>query len=87
MLELITRTEDAGEQATSVGATLDDLARMGAQRMIEAALRVEVEEYVARFRGDAGRGRPCFGGPQWRGAPPAGADRGRAAADCRAAGE
>ncbi len=44
MLELITRPEDAGEQTTSVGATLDELARMGAQRMIEAALRMEVEE-------------------------------------------
>ncbi len=52
MLELITKAEDAREQMTSVGATLDDLARMGAQRMIEAALRVEVEEYLARFRVD-----------------------------------
>jgi putative transposase len=52
MLKLITRAEDTAEQTTSVGSTLDDLARMGAQRMIEAALRIEVEEYLARFRGD-----------------------------------
>ena len=53
MLKLITEAEsDAGVQTTSVGTTLDDLARTGAQRMIEAALRVEVEDYLARFRGD-----------------------------------
>jgi len=52
MLELITGAEDVGEQTTSVGAMLNDLARMGAQRMIEAALRLEVEAYLARFRGE-----------------------------------
>ena len=32
--------------------TLDELARVGAQRMIAAALQVEVDEYLARFRGE-----------------------------------
>jgi putative transposase len=32
------------------GATLDELAREGARRMIEAALEVEVEDYLARLR-------------------------------------
>jgi hypothetical protein len=31
-----------------VGATLDELAREGAQRMIRAALKLEVEDYLAR---------------------------------------
>lgn len=33
-----------------VPRTLDELARDGARRMIEAALEVEVEEYISRFR-------------------------------------
>jgi hypothetical protein len=33
-------------------ATLDELAREGARRMIEAALEVEVEDYLARFRAE-----------------------------------
>ena len=52
MLELITGADETEVRKPLVGATLDDLARAGAQRMIETALRVEVEEYVARFRGE-----------------------------------
>jgi putative transposase len=51
VLELITETTDTPKQPL-VGATLDDLARAGAQRMIAAALELEVDEYLARFRGD-----------------------------------
>ena len=40
----VTQNEAAGE-ARSV---LDDLARQGAQRMLEEALEVEVQEFVAR---------------------------------------
>lgn len=57
MLEVITGRGEAGTTEL-VGATLDDLARAGAQRMIAAALRVEADEYVARYqtaRDDAGR--------------------------------
>src|SRR6266508_166389 len=50
MLKLITETTDATDEATAVSATLDDLARAGAQRMIAAALQIEVADYVARFR-------------------------------------
>jgi len=50
MLELITaQTDEAG--ARLVGVTLDELARAGAQRMIAAALQIEVDEYLARYRG------------------------------------
>ena len=50
MLEVITGRDET-ESRTEVGrATLDDLARAGAQRMIAAALRAEADEYVARFR-------------------------------------
>jgi putative transposase len=48
MLELITTKTDAPAEPV-VGTTLDDLARVGAQRMI-AALQIEVDEYLARFR-------------------------------------
>jgi putative transposase len=47
MLELITKPESWGESTT-----LDELARLGAQRMIAAALQIEVDEYVARFHGE-----------------------------------
>ena len=47
MLELITAKT---EEPELVGATLDDLARAGAQRMIAAALEIEVAEYLARYR-------------------------------------
>jgi len=50
MLKLITETTDATDEATAVTATLDDLARAGAQRMIAAALQIEVDDYLARFR-------------------------------------
>jgi len=50
MLELITAKTEGPDDATAVTATLDDLARVGAQRMIAAALQLEVDEYVTRFR-------------------------------------
>src|SRR5258708_10837262 len=50
MLKLITETTKAAEEATAVTATLDDLARVGAQRMIAAALQIEVDDYLGRFR-------------------------------------
>src|SRR2546425_3296126 len=49
VLKLITAKTEVPEEPL-VGATLDDLARAGAQRMIAAALQIEVEDYVARFR-------------------------------------
>jgi len=49
MLELITAKTDAPAEPV-IGTTLDDLARVGAQRMIAAALQIEVDEYLARFR-------------------------------------
>ena len=49
MLKLITEKTEAAEPL--VATTLDDLARVGAQRMIAAALQLEVDEYVTRFRG------------------------------------
>src|SRR2546426_1772304 len=49
MLELITAKTEARAEGT-VTATLDDLARVGAQRMIAAALQIEVDDYLARFR-------------------------------------
>src|SRR2546427_7243059 len=56
MLKLITETTEGTDEATAIAATLDDLARVGAQRMIAAALQIEVDDYLARFRGrrDAG---------------------------------
>jgi putative transposase len=52
MLKVITTRSEvpAVDEAATVSATLDDLARAGAQRMIAAALQLEVEEYVTRFR-------------------------------------
>jgi transposase-like protein len=51
MLKLITaKTDAAADEATAATATLDELARRGAQRMIAAALQLEVAEYVTRFR-------------------------------------
>lgn len=50
MLKLITTESDVTTRASEVTASLDDLARVGAQRMIAAALQIEVEEYLARFR-------------------------------------
>jgi hypothetical protein len=38
-----------GEANGGIAATLVDLAREGARRMIAMALEVEVDEYVARF--------------------------------------
>lgn len=51
MLKLITaKTEATADKAPVVTATLDELARLGAQRMIATALQLEVAEYVTRFR-------------------------------------
>lgn len=51
MLKLITgKTETTAAEATAIPATLDELARVGAQRMIAAALQLEVEEYLTHFR-------------------------------------
>jgi putative transposase len=49
VLELITAKTEGTEESL-VGATLDELARAGAQRMIAAALQIEVDEYLARYR-------------------------------------
>ena len=49
MLKLITAKTDEGVEPL-VGATLDELARVGAQRMIAAAPEIEVAEYLARYR-------------------------------------
>ena len=51
MLELITARATA-EPEGAVQGTLDELAREGARRMIEAALQLEVEEYVNRHRNE-----------------------------------
>src|SRR5687768_8510725 len=37
-------------QDTTAAVSLDELAREGARRMLQAALEVEVAEYVGRFR-------------------------------------
>jgi putative transposase len=50
MLKVITGEGEAGTKEELVGATLDELARAGAQRMIATALRIEADEYVARYR-------------------------------------
>jgi putative transposase len=51
MLEVITaKAEAPADAGSAVGASLDELARAGAQRMIAAALQLEVEAYVTRFR-------------------------------------
>ena len=52
MLKVITTKAEAPNEAMAISATLDDLARVGAQRLIAAALQVEVDEYLARFRGE-----------------------------------
>jgi hypothetical protein len=43
------RTLGGGEHAEEITATLDELAREGARRMIVAALEAEVADYVERF--------------------------------------
>jgi transposase-like protein len=51
MLKVITTQAEApAGEAPTISATLDDLARDGARRMIAAALQLEAAEYVARFR-------------------------------------
>ena len=42
-------TDDGKGTAPEVSQTLDELAREGAQRMIAAALRIEVDEYLERL--------------------------------------
>ena len=54
MLELITASTTA-TPAERPAATLDDVAREGARRMIELALRVEVAEYLARHQTERDR--------------------------------
>jgi len=46
------RTLPVGEQMQGITATLDDLAREGARRMIAAALEAEVSDYVDQFAED-----------------------------------
>jgi transposase-like protein len=53
-LELITASTTA-TPAERPAATLDDVAREGARRMIELALRVEVTEYLARHQTERDR--------------------------------
>ena len=43
-------TDDGKGTAPEVSQTLDELAREGAQRMIAAALRIEVDEYLERLQ-------------------------------------
>ena len=52
MLQLITTKDEGTDERATAAATLDELARAGAQRMIEAALQVEVEDYLARHRAE-----------------------------------
>jgi hypothetical protein len=65
---MVKREEEGSEgQEEIVGLTLDALARLGAQRMLEAALEVEVSTYVGGAPGGArcprlgpgGAQRPC----------------------------
>jgi putative transposase len=42
------------EDGLGLGHALDELARQGARRMIAAALKVEADDYVARFAEDRG---------------------------------
>ncbi len=63
MLKLITETTEATDEATAVSATLDDLARAGAQRMIAAALQIEDAAGHARVvRNGTARARPVLTG-------------------------
>jgi len=71
MLKVITaKAATPADAESAVGATLDELARAGAQRMIAAALQLEVAEYVARFRAardEAGMPWSCATGRRARG--------------------
>ena len=40
-----------------LGASLDDLAREGAKRMLLTALEAEVEDYISRYQERDARGR------------------------------
>lgn len=46
----IVRADEGAQASEEIAATLDDLAREGARRMIVAALEIEVEAYRARHR-------------------------------------
>jgi transposase-like protein len=48
------RSSQAGVPEIDEGRALDELAREGARQMIAAAMEVEVEEYLARHRGERG---------------------------------
>jgi transposase-like protein len=50
----MTKVANDGWGGEGFDATLDTLAREGARRMIAAALEVEVEAYIERFRGERG---------------------------------
>jgi putative transposase len=50
MVTIVRTNEGAQASEKEVAATLDDLAREGARRMIVAALEVEVTEYLAHHR-------------------------------------
>ena len=85
MLELITGQTTAETAAAVVGATLDELAREGARRMLVAALEAEVADYVARF-GESAMRRAT---PRWCGtatARPRKVRRGSGRSRCGAAG-
>jgi putative transposase len=70
MLKVITTQAEApAGEAPTISATLDDLARDGARRMIAAALQLEAAEYVARFREARDEGGRAPGCPQRHGAP------------------
>ncbi len=45
-------TDEADGTAPEIKQSLDELAREGARRMFEAALQLEVAEYVDRLRGE-----------------------------------
>ncbi|MFO7943782.1 MAG: transposase, partial [Anaerolineales bacterium] len=44
-------TDEQNEQTPEIQQPLDELARMGARRMIKLALELEVEEYIQELKG------------------------------------
>jgi len=55
VLKITELDQDANDTVRSTGevsVSLDELARLGAQRMIAAALEVEVETYLSLYKGD-----------------------------------
>ncbi|MFO7943436.1 MAG: IS256 family transposase, partial [Anaerolineales bacterium] len=43
-------TEDCNGQTPEIQQSIDELARMGARRMIKLALELEVEEYIQELK-------------------------------------